>query len=95
MSVDYYIYYRIEAEHTAALAAAVADLQAALLEATGITGRLRRRLDDPLTWMEIYEQVADGPAFEAVLDQLVTEHALLSFLAPGTTRTIERFRRVE
>lgn len=92
MKIDYFIYYRVNAGQAAELTAALATLQAAVQAATGVPGRFRRRLDDPLTWMEIYEGVSDPHRFEVELGALVMHHGLHAFLAPGTVRHLERFR---
>lgn len=49
----------------------------------GVRGRWMRRRDDPTTYMEVYEGVADEAAFEALLDR---EGAKL-----GLPRRLERF----
>ena len=50
---------------------------------TGVRGRWMRRRDDPLTYMEVYEDVNDEQAFEALLER---EAARL-----GLERKVERF----
>ena len=35
----------------------------------GVRGRWMRRRDDPTTYMEVYEGVADEAAFEALLER--------------------------
>ncbi|MBK8335467.1 MAG: DUF4936 family protein [Sterolibacteriaceae bacterium] len=74
--------------------AALSAMQAALAEATGISGRFRRRVDDPLTWMEVYEGVGDPRLFEVELGVQALRHGLHEFLAGGTPRHLERFRAV-
>ena len=49
----------------------------------GVRGRWMRRRDDPTTYMEVYEGVADEAAFEALLE---CEGAKL-----GVPRRLERF----
>jgi Domain of unknown function (DUF4936) len=49
----------------------------------GVRGRWMRRRDDPETYMEVYEGVADEAAFEALLER---EGAKL-----GVARRVERF----
>ena len=49
----------------------------------GVRGRWMHRRDDPTTYMEVYEGVADAAAFEAVLGR---EAAGL-----GVERRVERF----
>jgi hypothetical protein len=48
-----------------------------------VRGRWMRRRDDPTTYMEVYEGVADEAAFEALLER---EGAKL-----GVARRLERF----
>ena len=49
----------------------------------GVRGRWMHRRDDPATYMEVYEDVADAVAFEEVLER---EGAKL-----GVPRRLERF----
>ncbi|WP_374337816.1 DUF4936 family protein [Methyloversatilis sp.] len=92
LRIDYYIYYRIDAAREIALLAALADMQASLQAATGVAGRVRRRLDDPQTWMEVYEGVRNQRLFELELGSHVLSHGLNDFLAPESVRHLERFR---
>lgn len=92
MRIDYFIYYRINAGQTEEFTASLVTLQAAVQAATGVAGHFRRRLDDPLTWMEVYEGVSDPRRFEVELGALVMRHGLHAFLAPGSVRHLERFR---
>jgi hypothetical protein len=92
MRIDYFIYYRIDAGREADLLAALATMQASLHATTGITGRVRRRLDDPLTWMESYEGVSDQYTFEIELGSHAFRHGLYELLAEGGQRHMERFR---
>ncbi len=59
------------------------DLFGLIHQQFGIRGRWMRRRDDPTTFMEVYEEVADPAAFEAVLER---EGAKL-----GVPRRLERF----
>lgn len=90
--VDYFVYYRIQPERQVELAASLATMHASLHAATGIIGRVRRRLDDPLTWMEIYEGVTDPRLFEVELGLHAMNHGLHDVLEPGGVRHLERFR---
>lgn len=92
MHIDYYIYYRIEAEQQDALCEALETMQASLQAATGVPGRFRRRLDDPHTWMEIYEGVTNQRLFELELGCHVREYGIHTFLAAPGVRHLERFR---
>lgn len=94
MRVDYYIYYRVQAGKSEELRAALTSMQCALQAATGVAGRYRRRVDDPYTWMEIYEGVSDPRQFEIELGTHALRHGLHEFLAPDTARHMERFRAI-
>jgi isocitrate dehydrogenase kinase/phosphatase len=81
--LNYYIYYKVEPELLALLRASVEEMFARIEQQTGIRGRWMHRRDDPLTYMEVYEDVKDEKAFEALLER---EGAKL-----GVPRKVERF----
>jgi IMP cyclohydrolase len=80
---SYYVYYRVETGRLPALRAEVERLFGVVERATGVRGRWLRRRDEPGTYMEVYEDVADDAAFEALLER---EAAAL-----GLERHVERF----
>lgn len=80
---NYYVYYRIDAERLDALRFCVQDLFKVIERETGVRGRWMRRRDEPLTCMEVYEEVADEGAFEALLHREAVKL--------GVERKIERF----
>jgi len=69
----YYIWYRVAGDPVAARAKVDALLADLFLRA-GVTGRVLVRRDDPRTWMEIYEHVADVPLFERELAAGIARH---------------------
>jgi isocitrate dehydrogenase kinase/phosphatase len=81
--LNYYVYYKVEPELLALLRSAVDELFEKIEKQTGIRGRWMHRRDDPLTYMEVYEDVKDEKAFEALLER---EGAKL-----GVPRKVERF----
>ncbi|MGQ0545647.1 MAG: DUF4936 family protein [Betaproteobacteria bacterium] len=81
--MNYYIYYKIEPERAAQLRHQVEDLFELVEKQFNVRGRWMRRRDDPSTYMEVYEGVADEPAFEALMER---EGAKL-----GLERRVERF----
>ncbi|TMH28550.1 MAG: DUF4936 family protein [Betaproteobacteria bacterium] len=89
--VCYYIYYRVDPDRATSARRAVAALLAAVESRAGVVGRLLRRQDEPLLWMEVYENVADAQGFEARLSALLSDLDFESFLASGAQRRIERF----
>jgi hypothetical protein len=80
---SYYVYYRIEPARSGELRGQIERLFAAVEQATGVRGRWMRRRDEPSTYMEVYEDVPDAAAFEALLER---ESAGL-----GLQRHVERF----
>ncbi len=95
MRIDYFIYYRVNTVRLAEFVASLVSMQASLHAATGVTGRFRRRLDDPATWMEIYENVSDPRKFEVELGAHAQRHGLHDYLQEGQARHMERFRGAE
>ena len=91
MLLNYYIYYRVAPSDAARARAVVGAVQSAMSQDMGIQGRLLRRDDDPSTWMEIYEGVADPRLFEAVLDRLLAQHGFDGCMASDSGRHTERF----
>jgi hypothetical protein len=81
--VNYYVYYKIDSSRAAALRPQVQALFETVKRQFGVQGRWMRRRDDPATYMEVYEDVADASGFEALLER---EGAKL-----GIARKVERF----
>ena len=80
---NFYVYYRVDAGKLDSLRTSIARLLDTIERETGVRGRWMRRRDDPATYMEVYEGVADDKAFEALLQR---ETAGL-----GLERRVERF----
>ena len=91
MLLNYYVYYRVAPSDAARARAVVDAVQSALRQDTGIQGSLLRRDDDPSTWMEIYEAVADPLRFEAALERLLAQHNFDRCMAADARRHTERF----
>jgi quinol monooxygenase YgiN len=79
----YYVYYKLKPERLEAMRTAVQALFETMESECGVRGRWMRRRDDPSTYMEVYEDVRDAAAFEALLER---EGAKL-----GIERKLERF----
>lgn len=62
--MNYYVYYKVDPVRLDEVRAAVEGLFAAVERECGVRGRWMRRRDDPATYMEVYEGVADEAAFE-------------------------------
>jgi hypothetical protein len=89
--VHCYVYYRVDPAHAAAARETIAAVLASIEQRAGVTGRLLQRQDDPMLWMEVYENVRDPARFEVMLADLLDTHRFSQFLAPGSARRIERF----
>ena len=81
--MNYYIYYKVSQEKVEGLRPSVEALFSLVEKQLGVRGRWMRRRDDPATYMEVYEGVADERAFEALIER---EGAKL-----GLERRVERF----
>jgi hypothetical protein len=92
MTASYYIYYRVKPEQAADVRSAVIELQRSLAEKIGVTGRLLCRRDQPDTWMEVYENVGDADAFEALLANELERLKFQDRLGAGSSRQLEVFR---
>ena len=86
-----YIYYRIAAPHAVAARGVIEAVLRALEDRAGIVGRLLQGVEEPLLWMEVYENVRNAERFEATLGDLLAARRFAAFLAPGSERRIERF----
>ena len=89
--IHYYVYYRIAAPHATAARGVIEAVLRALEDRAGIVGRLLQGADEPLLWMEVYENVRDPERFEATLEDLLAARRFAAFLAPGSERRVERF----
>ena len=79
----YYVYYKIAPDQIPRLREAVQTLFKTIEKQCGVRGRWMHRRDDSSTYMEVYEEVKDAAAFEALLER---EGAKL-----GVQRKLERF----
>ena len=88
----WYVYYKVPAAETAAVAQRVRAMVNALGESAP-RGCLLQRADaedDEVTLMEVYEPVADGRAFASLLDGAVRTSGLAADIV--ARRRIERFK---
>lgn len=91
MSYAYYVYYRVDPEQARAAEPRIRELFAGVERVTGVPGRLMKKRDEPLLWMEVYENVADDAKFERELADAVAGHGIAGFLLAGSTRHAECF----
>ena len=74
-----YIYYRIDPEQADLASACIASLLTAMAKHCSQPPRRLIRCDDPSTWMEVYEGIADFPAFSIALKQAALEFDCVAF----------------
>lgn len=79
MAFDYYVWYRAGPDQDAA-ERAVRTMMARLACRTGVVGRLLKRRDDPVLWLERYDDVTQPEVFEARLAQALDEFDVEMFL---------------
>ena len=91
MNWSYYISYRVDPAKTGACAVAVEYLFDAVQRKTGVQGRVMKKRNEPLLWMEIYENVPDEASFEWELAEAVTGSGIANFLQAGSGRHTECF----
>ncbi len=87
----YYVYYRVQPGQAAELEQRVRDMQSSVRQSAGVVGRLLKKHQEPLLWMEVYEDVGDSPGFERALAKAVSKFRLHQFLVPGSNRAVECF----
>ena len=85
----FYVYYRIDLARVPLAARVVQSFQDEIFRRTGVRGRRMHRRDEPLLWMEVYDQVAATIDLSTVLAAPPDE--VLALLAPGAARTVECF----
>jgi len=80
--MDFYVYYKVQAAHSAGLQEAVIAMQSALSAAYAVAAQLKRRpqaADGLQTWMEVYPAVS-SEAFPAALDAAAAQAGLSQWI---------------
>jgi quinol monooxygenase YgiN len=91
MNLCVYVYYRVDPGHLEAARAAVRRVLAEMQAGACPRARLLTSVEDPLLWMEAYEDVADRESFVQALAAAARRHGLEAFLAAGQRRNTEVF----
>lgn len=74
-----YVYYRVDPQHSASAEAPIRAMQAQLASRTGVAPQLLKKRDEPLLWMETYQDVDDADAFLSELTRVADEYGLGGF----------------
>lgn len=87
----YFLYYRVDPERTLEADAAVRQIQFDLETQFSVSGRLLKKRDEPLLWMEIYEDVSSSTEFEAALSQAEEKSGIQRYIQGDGKRHLECF----
>ncbi|MEO8847555.1 MAG: DUF4936 family protein [Casimicrobiaceae bacterium] len=71
----FYVWYRVAGDVAHAREAVTAMMLDVAMR-TGVAGRLFERAEDATTWMEVYAEIEDRPAFERGLVRAVKAHGV-------------------
>lgn len=87
----YYLYYRVDPQHLLEADAAVKQIQFEMEAHFSVAGRLLKKRDEPLLWMEVYENVPSSTKFEAALKQAEDKAGIMHFVLGDGRRHLECF----
>ena len=88
-----YVYYKVRSTDVVAAWDAAGKILNHVQQVTGVRGRLMHRRDEPDTWMEVYEGIADESQFDRALEAAVAASGFGK--AIGAIRHTERFVPLE
>jgi len=91
LSISCYVYYRVAESHAADAAVAARKITKMMGQQPGISARLKKKVDEPLMWMEVYEGIREQSAFLSSLQTCLEQVGLLNCLQTGSERHIEVF----
>jgi hypothetical protein len=79
MKYSFYIYYKVPEQIAADLRDRIHNLQTNITNAIGVTGKLLVKLNEPLLWMEVYENIDDHHIFSNALQKEISALGLADF----------------
>lgn len=91
MNLCVYVYYRVDPIHVETARAAVRRVLAEMQSGACPRARLMTSVEEPLLWMETYEDVRDRESFQRALAAAVRRYGLEACLAAGQRRNTEVF----
>lgn len=92
MKLSCYVYYRVCADQVDNAHQAAHTLVSMLGERLQIGARLLTKVDEPLLWMEVYEDIGDRDAFLAAMNACSRDTGITRYLAANGPRHVELFQ---
>ncbi len=92
MSVSCFVYYRVSPDHVAEASRAAKQTIEQMRTLTGVDGRLMSKVNEPLLWMEVYEDIEDRTTFLSTMRQCVAQTNLADWLQGERQRHTEIFQ---
>lgn len=90
MKYSFYVYYKVPEQNAADLRDRIRNLQTNVMNLTGATGKLLVKINEPLLWMEVYENIIDHTIFLNALQKEISKVGLTNFFEHNQ-RKIEIF----
>ena len=92
MTVSCFIYYRVLPDHVTEASRAARSTVEQIRARTGVDGQLMTKVNEPLLWMEVYENIGDEAAFLSAMRECVAQSDLCRWLQGEQQRQTEIFQ---
>ena len=92
MTTSCFVYYRVLPDHVAEASMAARQMVEQMRAVTGVNGQLMTKVNEPLLWMEIYDDIGDQAAFLSAMQECVAQTKLGSWLQGERQRHTEIFQ---
>ncbi len=92
MTVSCFVYYRVSPGHLCEAGRAAQQTVDRVVNLTGVTGQLMTKVNEPLLWMEVYENIGDPTAFLSAMQQCFEQSGLVRWLEGDRQRHTEMFQ---
>ncbi|UCH47425.1 MAG: DUF4936 family protein [Betaproteobacteria bacterium] len=92
MTVSCFVYYRVAPDHVAEASRAARRTLEQMRIQTGIDGQLMTKVNEPLLWMEVYDDIEDETTFLSAMRECVAQTNLARWLEGERQRHTEIFQ---
>ncbi len=92
MTISCFVYYRVLPDHVAEASRAARQMVEQMRAVTGVNGQLMTKVNEPLLWMEIYDDIGDQTAFLSAMHECVAQTKLGRWLQGERQRHTEIFQ---